>query len=119
MATNAEVDTAAAAVAAPYGPLVRVTDVTTLPAPNANIRIEFESALGTTVYLSYNQLGRADTLLRLLRQAHPIEARAEDLKNQVATVRAITNAFSSPHTLADIMEGVQALWDVDGRRAHY
>jgi hypothetical protein len=114
MATNSQVDTAAAAVSAPYGPLVRVTDVDSLPTPNEEHTIEFTMAnsLGS-VFMSYRQLTNSDTRLRILEQAANITGRVQKIKTWVAAVYAVTNALSAPHTYEDLVDVIAALRDND------
>jgi PKD repeat protein len=70
--TNAQVDAAAAAVVAPYGPLTRVSDVETFPTPNSNIKIEFTSALSETVYLTYDELVDTQLVTKILESQHAV-----------------------------------------------
>lgn len=83
--TNSTVDTAAAAVAAPYGPLTRVTDFETeLPSPNSEIRGLFTSNIGDTeVWLSYEELTNATMLLRILEGAHDWTAKVANMKTSI------------------------------------
>lgn len=67
---NAAIDALAAAVAAPYGPLTRVTDLTTLPTPNDRALMEFTDAAGHTLFMRYEELTDADRLLELLAEAN-------------------------------------------------
>lgn len=68
--TNTDLDNKAALVAAPIGPLTRVGDAPAL-SPNSHVGVEFTSALGVTVYLSYDDFvdGMAD---RMLEDAHAV-----------------------------------------------
>ena len=66
--TNSNLNDKAAAVASPYGVLTRVGDAPAI-SPNSHIPVEFTSALGVTVFLSYDDFsnGRAE---RILEDAH-------------------------------------------------
>lgn len=120
MASNATIDTAAAAVAGPYGPLTRVSDVDAdFPTPNGNIRIKFTSNIGSTVvYLTYNQLLDAHVTLRILEQAHSMTKRVQDIKTEISDAYAVTNAFSVPHTYADLKAAWNKVKLVKIDRAH-
>lgn len=67
---NSDLDTKAAAVAAPYGPLTRVGDAPSL-SPNSHVPVEFTSALSVTVFISYDDFvdGMA---ARILEDAHAV-----------------------------------------------
>lgn len=92
--TNGNINTLAAATPAPYGPLVRVTDVATLPTPNSEIVLELTSALGVTVHLTYEQLEDADIRLSMLKTAH----------GGVATTRAISAAIDAIDTVNETVK---------------
>lgn len=66
---NGQIETAAAAVPAPYGPVTRVGDAPNAD-PNQNMKIEFESALGVTFYASYEELTDSTTINNILERAH-------------------------------------------------
>lgn len=66
--TNSNLDTKAAAVAAPYGPLTRVGEAPQL-SPNSHVQVEFTSALGVTVYVSYDDFVDGNAT-RILEDAH-------------------------------------------------
>lgn len=101
---NSAVDTLAAAVAAPYGPLTRVTNVSTLPTPNSDIKLEFTSALSATVYLTYEELQTPGSLLYLLEIQHGLTTVVETIKADVAELYAYTNGLSAPHTEAEYQQ---------------
>lgn len=92
--TNANINALAAATPAPYGPLVRVTDVATLPTPNSEIALELTSALGVHVFLTFEQLEDADIRLSLLKSAH----------GGVATTRAISAAIDAIDTVNEVVK---------------
>lgn len=117
--TNLQVDIIASGVASPYGPIVRQTDMEDLPTPNENISIEFETALGDTVYISYEQLSTTAIRTRLLEQSAGIEARVARIKAGVAAMYAVTNAMSSPHTYQDLLDAVEAVRENDDWLAGY
>lgn len=109
--TNLQVDIVASTIAAPYGPIVRVTDLDTLPVPNENISLEFTMAAGVgsgSVFMSYEQLTGSDVANRILEQAAGLHGRVEEIKTAIANIYAVTNAFSAPHTYADLV----AFWNV-------
>lgn len=106
--TNAQLDTLAAAVALPYGPLNRVGSV---PAndPNVDTKVEFTSAIATThVWLSYNDLFNGARALVILRNYH---AGSGLNVHPWATIRRVAEvvyrraaAASAPYSDADIEE---------------
>lgn len=109
--SNATVDTAAAAVPAPYGPLTRVTDVTTLPTPNSEQIIEFTTdgsspAMGEvfTVYMSYTQLTTAAIRDRILAYAAGIAGQTLSLIDRIDAVNTIAAAITAPYTLAEYQQ---------------
>lgn len=67
--SNANFDTAAALVAPPYGPLTRVGDMPDLDY-NSNRQIEVTSALGATLFISYDEMTNALVADKILREAH-------------------------------------------------
>lgn len=67
--TDMQYDAVCAAVAAPYGPLVRVGNVMDMT-PNSDRRVEVTSALGLTMFLTYDQINDATTITRLLATEH-------------------------------------------------
>lgn len=95
MATNAQVDTAAAAVPAPYGPLTRVTDMSHLPTPNENILIRLTTASGSSIYMTYNQLTNPEVRDRVLRYGHGLEARVRAIRTWVNELDAIVDAWTT------------------------
>lgn len=117
--TNLQVNIIASGVGAPHGPLTKVTDMSTLPTPNENHSIEFTTALGDTAYMSYEQLSTAAVRTRILEQSSGVEARVARIKAGVAAMYAVTNAFSSPHTYADLVAAIAAVRANDDWLAGY
>jgi HPt (histidine-containing phosphotransfer) domain-containing protein len=111
--TNAEIDTAAAAVAAPYGPLTRVTDVEALPEPNSEIQIQFTmaSSIGT-VYLTWEQMENADQLLALLKKAAGVTAIVQDIKTAIDALDTTMGAYAVPHTQAELTATINTLRNI-------
>jgi hypothetical protein len=73
--TNAEVDTAAAAVPAPYGPLTRVTNLDDdLPTPNDTFLIELTDQDDNTVYAHYYELTDPERILEIVAEANGFSA---------------------------------------------
>ncbi len=68
--SNGTVDTAAAAVPAPYGPLTRVTDMSTLPTPNDRFKIELTDQNSNTIYARYEELADAERILEIVFEAN-------------------------------------------------
>lgn len=99
--TNGNIDTAAALIDAPYGPLTRVTDVATLPTPNSHIRLEFTDANGNTVFFTYEQLLDEPGTETRLQDRDGIGGKVEALKTQIAAIYALSNAMAQPHTRAE------------------
>ena len=99
--SNATIDTAAAAVPSPYGPLTRVTDVADLPEPNSEIRLEFTSALSETVYATYAELIIPAMILQINQRAHDWTAVVADLKTALNELDVLVDAMATPHTYED------------------
>lgn len=107
---NSDVDTAAAAVPSPYGPLTRVSDVEQYPEGNSNQQIEFTSNVGATVlFMSYDQLMNTDVRNRLLHQAHPDDWAVRELKTAINALNTKVNAMSAPYDYADYKDLVSDL----------
>lgn len=68
--TNAQVNTAAAAVPGPYGPLTRVTDVEALPQPNDQFFIELTDQNSNVIRVHYYELTDAERILEVLTEAN-------------------------------------------------
>ena len=109
--TNGQIDTLAAAVAAPYGPLTRVTDVADLPEPNSEIKLEFTSALTQTVYLTVEEMQIAGILAdRLLTQhGHVGVTRAISAAIDAIDVVNETIKTAADFTSAEGVELMQAI----------
>jgi hypothetical protein len=99
--TNANIDTAAALVDAPYGPLTRVTDVATLPVPNTRIALQFTSALGVTIWMTYEDLENEAVANKLAAQSHDWTTRVANLKVKIGALKTAADAMTAPHTYAD------------------
>lgn len=100
--TNAQVNTLAAAVASPYGPLVRVTNMDDLPDPNADIKIHFTTAVaGVEVDATYNEMNDADVQAAIIAQAFNEQADIQGFKAALATYATAVAAMTLPHTYAD------------------
>lgn len=99
--TNSNLDTLAAAVPAPYGPLTRVTSVASLPTPNSEIRIEFTSQYSISVWLTYEELQVAGVRDRILAQAHEWTDVVTNMKTHITALDALADGMSAPHTYAD------------------
>jgi PKD repeat protein len=93
--TNAQVDTGAAAIVAPYGPLARVSDVESFPTPNSNLAIEFTSALSVTVYLTYEQLIDLTRVYFRLEDQHSIKNVNGQMREVYGILRAVTEYAAS------------------------
>lgn len=109
--SNGTVDGLAAAVPAPYGPLVRVTSAANLPTPNSEITWEFTSDLGVTVYLTIEQLEDADIALNLMKAAHGVVANARALSAAIDAIDVVNETVKSggdytQDDFADIMDAI-------------
>lgn len=117
--TNSDLNTLAAAVPAPYGPLTRVGDIPDQD-PNGDVAVEFTSSVSSTpVWLSRNQLASASRYLRVLEDAHSgagINAGpALEMKRMVEVAyRRIVSFGSLPFTNEEIKEIYNILRTVPG-----
>lgn len=109
--TNGNLDTLAAAVPSPYGPLTRVTSVASLPTPNSEVRIEFTSQYSVSVWLTYEELQVAGVRDRILAQAHEWTDIVANMKTEINALDALAEAMSAPHTYADYKVLVDYLRD--------
>lgn len=118
--TNANIDTAAAAVAGPLGPLTRVTDVDALGLnPDSEINIEFTTdgsspAFGEvfTVWLTYRELSNsdyADVLLNKLKEAAGNAYQVYLLKAAIDAIDTVATAVTAPYTQADYEAIIEAI----------
>lgn len=106
MATNSQVDTAAAAVPAPAGPLTRVTDLDAMNISyNQDISLQFTTdgsapALGAvyTVYLTYNELVDADLVIKRLKEQIGIPYTMYDFIDRLDTINTAAQALTPPYT---------------------
>lgn len=110
--TNSNVDTAAAAVPGPWGPLTRVTDVTTLPTPNSDIDLQFTGARGTTYRMSMEQLEDADVRLDIILRTEGFQGNVEDIKTRVAAINTTLAAMTYPHTYLEYKGVIEALRNI-------
>lgn len=112
--TNAQVDVLAAAIAAPYGPLVRVTDLDTdSPDPNKDFKILFDTAVsGVQVELTYHELNDADIAAAVIAQAFNFQDKLEAIIADLDTLNTTAQALALPHTPADyktVYQGILGL----------
>jgi len=99
--TNGDLDTLAAAVPAPYGPLTRVTSVASLPTPNSAHRIEFTTQYSVSVFLSYDDLQNDALVEKVLSQAHDYTSVVGRMKDAITGLDALADTMTAPHTYAD------------------
>lgn len=101
--TNAEFDVEAAAVAGPYGPLVRVTDADAdHPDPNQDIQVVFDTAIsGVQVSMTWEQITNDAVRDAIIAQAFNFQTKLEEAKDLINTLDTDITAMSLPHTYAD------------------
>lgn len=110
--TNTDVDNAIAALPSMLGtPITRVTDVTTLPTPNSNIKLEFSTTnIGDGhVWITYEELLNFQIVERLLKQVAGVTYRVEKLKEGITVAYAYVSGLTAPHTQAELKEAVALL----------
>lgn len=118
--TNSDVNTLAAAIPAPYGPLTRVTDVnaTLNYDDNGDAKIKLTSALASTVvWASRNELADADQIAKILFEAHSISginAPMYEIFKVVTAVYAYLKAAAFPYSDAERDIAYNALRDIMG-----
>lgn len=99
--SNGDVDTGAAAISAPYGPLTRVTDITTMGTPNSDFTLEFETAVsGVNVFMTYDQLV-GDEAEGIILEAIGFQDKIESIKTLVNDFDTAITAMTLPHTYAN------------------
>lgn len=111
--TNALVDSAANNVVAPYGPLERVTDMSTLAMPNRTFKIELLDTRGVTVYATYDQLLDAEAAARQVSLAERRNYQMTQLINNVETINTalqiVKQVDGGPYTQAEWADAVELL----------
>ena len=108
--TNAQVDTAAGAVAAGAGgPLTRVSDVETFPTPNSEQNIELTTAVGATVYATYVELGLAGVIAAKIASAEGNSRRLHGVKTAINTLDTTMDAYALPHTYAEWKASIRSI----------
>lgn len=112
--TNGQVDTLAAAVAAPWGPFTRVSDVSTFPTPNSEMDIEFTNALGGTVFATYEQMQIAAVRNRLGQQSAGFSYKTERIKDAIDDLATALAGYSGPpYSYSEYLDTIQALQTID------
>lgn len=108
--TNAAVDSLAGDIDAPYGPLVRVTNMDELPVPNDNIKLDFTTAVsGVTVSMTYNELADELVAADIIAQAFNQQGVLEAFATALDTYNTAIQALSLPHTYADFKTAYSGL----------
>jgi hypothetical protein len=109
--TNANVDTAAALVPYPFGPLTRVGSVVAA-GPNSQLPIDFTLAAPfatTHVYLSYDQISDLDTVTDSIKDQIGLQAVIHDLMLVTRVVdRYMTQETIPPATSPEYMRIINA-----------
>lgn len=108
--TNGDIDTAAAAIDAPYGPFTRVTSVADLPVPNSNIRLQLTTALGDTVFMTYEQLQyEALAIKKAKAAASGFTASTQAWKSAIDAANTVLQTYTAPDTYAQYKTSFRAL----------
>ena len=111
--TNALVDAEANDVPAPYGPLERVTDMSTLPQPNRSYKIEFTDTRGVTVFATYDQLKDDQAMARQVALAEKRNYQTHKLITDVDTLNTALQAMKlvagGPYTQANWSDAIDLL----------
>lgn len=119
--SNATINTAAAAVPGPYGPLTRVTDVSTLPQPNSEFQIEFTDTRGLTVWATHGQLTDAEAIQRQIALAEGINYTVHALITEIAAINTYAQSIrlvaGGPYTNVHLRELVNRLNAIDETNA--
>lgn len=120
--TNANVDALANNVAAPYGPLERVTNMSTLPTPNRSFRIQFTDTLGNTVEATYDQLLDTQAMERQVALGEGLNYRMHKLITDVETIntalQAVKDAAGGPYTQAEYSDAIALLRSLNAISAY-
>lgn len=107
---NTTIDALAATVPAPFGPLTRVDDVGLAPSPNSGVRLDFTTALGGTVLLSYDELRNPDLVQDRVNQSDPWTHQVSKIITDSDGLDAlITSVGSAPYTYEDYQSLVEFL----------
>lgn len=115
--TNTQVNTACAAVAAPYGPFTRVTDMSTLPVPNDMHKIQVTDANSKTHYMTYAELTNATLRNLRIAEVYGKDYVLHALINQVnsinTTLQAMKQATATGYTIANFETAIELLRTID------
>lgn len=119
--TNAEVDTGAAAIDAPWGPLTRVSDVEAdYPEPNSNLDIEFTDDLDTTIWMTYEELIDADRSLAKIAQYEGLSYIMQTIADQVDALNDDIAAYSGPpYSYEEYRDTIAALRAIRETQGYY
>lgn len=111
--TNTQVNTACAAVAAPYGPFTRVTDMSALPTPNDMFKIQVTDANSKTLYMTYAELTNATLRNRVIANVYGKDYVLHSLINKVATInttlQAMKQATATGYTVTNYRDAVELI----------
>lgn len=107
--TNGNLDTVAAAVAAPFGPFTRVGDAAAV-SPNSNLPVEMTAATGETIYVSYDTLNSAVLLEEFLKETFGLGYLMNKIKLMIEVINAsIQDIAPPPATDAEVKQILQSL----------
>lgn len=113
--TNGDVDTRISALA-PGIVITRVTDLTTVPIAQSDVPIEFDvTSTGTHFWATYEQLGYAAVVQRLIDEAEGVEKAVQDLKAELLDIANTT--IGSTYTQATYNAAIDALQRIRESRA--
>lgn len=116
---GAVIDDFAAAVDAPYGPIVRNTTLANL---GTDAKSAFDEPISFTlaspydtasVELSYNELKYEAVVLERLQRAVGVQYQVNRLKTEIAALYAVSNALIAPHTEDDYQELIDGIRDLN------
>jgi len=114
---NTQINTACAAVAGPYGPFTRVTDMAVQPVPNDMVKIQVTDNNGKTLFMTYEELTTAALRNKRIAEVYGYEYVLHALINQVASINTTLQAMKETdglgYTVAEYEQAVELLRGID------
>lgn len=110
---GAVIDDIAAAVDAPYGPIVRVTAIADLPTSSTAfdqpITFTTASPYSTTFEIPYSKLKHESYLNAAIERSVGIQDIVNDLKTSIGVLDTYADTLTAPHTQAELNELIERI----------
>lgn len=118
---GAVVDDIAANVAAgDYGPWTRVTADSAMPHEDKNVpKINLQTANGNDLWMTYEQLTRAQLISKHAQIAEGINHKVATLVTAIDAIKTAYDAYSTPYTEANYKAIIQGLLAIEEIKGHF